>query len=94
MVADALMNHPGVNDVLVVPIDDPGGPVIGAAVEGAVDAAELRAAAARALPPWLQPHVLVVLPALPRLPGGKPDRRACQARLIEARSPRSASPTP
>jgi len=92
-IADSLMSHAGVHDVIVMPIDERGGPLIGVAVEGTVDSGELRAAAARGLPPWLQPHVVVVMPALPRLPGGKPDRQACHARLSDAHRAGVASPS-
>ncbi len=87
MIVDALMGHAGAGDVVVMPVGDPASPVIGALVEseGAVDPAELRATAAAALPPWLQPQVVVVTPRLPRLAGGKADRGACRTLLLGAR---------
>lgn len=91
LIVDALMGHPGASDVVVMPVGDPAAPVIGALVEadGAVEPAELRAAAAAALPPWLQPRVLVVTPRLPRLAGGKADREACRTLLLRAREAES-----
>jgi long-chain acyl-CoA synthetase len=60
--------------------------VIGVVVEGdAVGPDELRDAADRLLPAWLQPQVVVVTDRIPRLPGGKVDRRSCLARLERAR---------
>jgi acyl-CoA synthetase (AMP-forming)/AMP-acid ligase II len=44
----------------------------------------LRAKIADTLPPWSWPRVLEVVPALPRLPNGKPDRRACVTLLTGA----------
>jgi acyl-CoA synthetase (AMP-forming)/AMP-acid ligase II len=87
LIADALTSHPAVTDVVVLPVRGPGGPVIGAMVEseGALDRHELRAAAARALPPWLQPEVVVVARRFPRLAGGKADRDACHELLRRAR---------
>jgi len=86
MIADALTAHPGVTDVLVIPVGESGGALIGVVVEGeGVHHADLRTTVGRALPPWLQPHVLTVTPCLPRLAGGKPDRDACLSLLREAR---------
>ncbi len=85
-VVRALMRHPTVTDVVVVPVPTRRGPVIGALVQAArtLRAGELRASATRALPLWLQPEVLVVTEELPRLPGGKVDRRASMAILADA----------
>src|SRR5262245_22223700 len=87
-IAHALTSHPAVVEVLVLPIRSAGGPLIGALVEvgHGLGADELRALAARLLPSWLQPQMLAVADRLPRLPGGKPDRHACQA-ILEARHP-------
>ena len=87
-VAQALASHPSVGEIVVVPIRGAGQPVIGAMVEAtlAPDPAELRATAARLLPPWLHPEVLLVTNDLPRLSSGKVDRRACIAILEEART--------
>ena len=88
MIADVFTSHPGVTDALVIPVGEPGGALIGVVVEaaGAVHLSDLRTAAARELPPWLQPHILKVTPDLPRLAGGKADRDACRSLLREARS--------
>lgn len=84
-IVEALTGHPGVTEVVIVPVPSASGPAIGAVVEGAagVDAERLRVAAARTLPPWSRPHAIVVTDRLPRLAGGKPDRQACRA-LLEA----------
>lgn len=84
-IADAFSGHAGVADVVVLPIGDAGAAQIGVVVEAdGLDPLALRAAAARALPPWLQPHAVAVVPALPRLAGGKADRDACRALLHHA----------
>ena len=96
-VTNAMMSHPGVTDLVVLPVLGSGGLLIGALVEGdsRVEPDELRAAAARMLPPWSQPHVVVVTARLPRLAGGKADRAACLAVLREAGARRlAASHTP
>ena len=86
-ITQALASYPGVIDVIVLPVQGAHGPVVGAVVESdaAVDPAELRDAAGRMLPAPLHPQVVVVTARLPRLPGGKADRRACLALLREAR---------
>jgi acyl-coenzyme A synthetase/AMP-(fatty) acid ligase len=86
-IAHALTSHPDVTEVIVMPVRSSHGPVIGALVEcdGAIDPDELRATAARMLPPWLRPDVVVMTVRLPRLAGGKADREACQGVLREAR---------
>jgi acyl-CoA synthetase (AMP-forming)/AMP-acid ligase II len=85
-IAQALASHPAVVDVVVLPVAAGHGAVVGAMVERSapVEARDLREAAARLLPPWLQPQLIVVTDRLPRLPGGKADRQACLARLREA----------
>jgi acyl-CoA synthetase (AMP-forming)/AMP-acid ligase II len=87
LIADAVTSHPAVTDVVVIPVRGSGGPVIGVLVESeqALDPHELRAAAARALPSWLHPAVVVVTRQFPRLAGGKANREACHALLQEAR---------
>jgi acyl-CoA synthetase (AMP-forming)/AMP-acid ligase II len=77
LVAAALESLPGVTEAVVVPLDTPAGPALGALVEGAAGSVELRGHLARALPPWSQPRILEPIGALPRLTGGKVDRRAC-----------------
>jgi acyl-coenzyme A synthetase/AMP-(fatty) acid ligase len=86
-IVNALTTNPRVTEAVVMPVRGPDGPVIGALVEcdGAVDAGELRAAAARMLPVWLYPQVLAVTDRLPRLAGGKADREACQSILRRTR---------
>jgi long-chain acyl-CoA synthetase len=76
-VAEALVRHPAVVDVVVVPLASRRGTLIGALVEtaGALDADEIRRHATCWLPPWAQPQIVEVTHALPRLAGGKPDRR-------------------
>src|SRR5262249_14725807 len=86
-IINALAAHPRVIEAVVIPVSSPDGQVIGAVVEreGPMDAGELRVAAARTLPGWLQPQVLAVVERLPRLAGGKPDRDACPAVLRQTR---------
>jgi acyl-CoA synthetase (AMP-forming)/AMP-acid ligase II len=85
-IVQALASRPGVRDVVVLPVPAAHGPVIGVVAEGdAVSPDELRDAADRLLPTWLQPQVVVVTDRVPRLPGGKPDRRSCLALLERAR---------
>ena len=77
-ITDALMSHPGVADLVVMPVPSPAGVLIGALVEGdTLDPHEVRVVAARSLPSWLMPQVVRVTARLPRLAGGKPDRTAC-----------------
>ena len=89
LVADALAGHPGVTDVVVIPLRRSDGPELGAVVESEsedpLEPHALRATAARVLPPWLQPGVVTVVRRLPRLAGGKADREACHALLLRAR---------
>jgi fatty acid CoA ligase FadD36 len=87
-VADALRAAAGVADVVVVPVAGPDGPVIGAVVAALAGVGEVsvHARAAEVLPTWLRPAVLAIVPELPRLVGGKPDRQACIAMLEPRRS--------
>ena len=86
-IVQALMSEPGVREVVVVAVRSPEGPALGVLVEaeGPVGADTLRATAARLLPSWLQPRVLVVSDRLPRLANGKADRDACHSILRRAR---------
>jgi acyl-CoA synthetase (AMP-forming)/AMP-acid ligase II len=79
----ALEDCPGVIDSAVVPLAAPAGPVLGALVECAapLSASELRGHLARSLPAWSRPRVVETIAALPRLPSGRIDRRACIAIL-------------
>ena len=83
-VAAVLIDHPGVTDAVVLPLDRAvGGRSIAALVEGpaSLTDVELRHHVAGRLPAWSHPRVLRVTAALPRLPGGKADRDACLALL-------------
>jgi len=84
-VAIALRSYPAVLDAAVVPVAGSLGAAIGAVMEadGQLDVASLRSHAARLLPPWAQPQVMVTIPALPRMTSGKIDRTAC-IKLLEA----------
>ena len=85
-IVQALASQSGVRDVVVLPVQAAHGPVIGVVVEGdEVGPDPLRDAADRLLPAWLQPQVVVVTDRIPRLPGGKADRRSCLALLERAR---------
>jgi acyl-coenzyme A synthetase/AMP-(fatty) acid ligase len=76
----ALGRHPAVIESVVVPVNGRDGQAIGVVIEAsaALDVASLRQHAAELLPAWAQPGPLLVVPRLPRLPGGKPDREACR----------------
>jgi len=86
-IVQALMSHPGVTEVVVIPVQGPHGPVVGVLVEAetALDPDHLRATAARMLPAWLQPKVMAVMDRMPRLASGKADREACHGILRETR---------
>jgi long-chain acyl-CoA synthetase len=82
----ALENYPGVTDLVVVPLATADGPMIGVLVEGAgsLNSAVLRTHLWRSLPSWAQPRVLETTAALPRLPSGRVDRKACIALLAQS----------
>jgi len=82
-VAASLRDVVGVTDAVVVAIETPSGPSFGAVVEcdEGLTVAHLRTKLADVLPPWSWPRALELVPALPRLPNGKPDRQACAQRL-------------
>jgi acyl-coenzyme A synthetase/AMP-(fatty) acid ligase len=84
-IARCLVTFPGVSDAAVVPLEGAVGRLIGALVEApaSVSPAMLRKHAAASLPKWAQPRVVVVTPELPRVSGGKVDRRACIAVLAQ-----------
>ena len=93
-IVQALTSHPGVTEVVVVPVHGPSGAEVGVLVEaeGAPGVDELRATADRLLPAWLHPKVLLVTERLPRLAGGKADRQTCRA-LLQAAGDRPAPPS-
>jgi acyl-coenzyme A synthetase/AMP-(fatty) acid ligase len=76
-VAEVLVRHPEVLDAVVVPLASPRGFLIGALVETSadLDSDAIRRHASEWLPPWAQPQIVGVTDAIPRLPGGKIDRR-------------------
>ncbi len=74
-VESVLREHPSVADAAVV-LDEPGQRLVGYLVGEAVDETAVRAHLSRALPGYLQPAVLVPVPALPRTGTGKVDRAA------------------
>lgn len=83
-VAAALRRHPGVADVVAVPVRRRGSVVLGvlAAAPGGLAPDALRALARKALPAWSQPAVVAVREEIPALVTGKHDREAC-IRLLE-----------
>ena len=85
-VAASLRDIVGVTDAVVVAIDTPSGRSFGAVVEcdEGLTVAQLRTKLADMLPPWSWPRALELVPAVPRLPNGKPDRQACARRLTAA----------
>jgi long-chain acyl-CoA synthetase len=80
----AMLRHVrGVRQVAVLPLPGASGPSFGAVIEcsPSLPMPRLRVAMTDALPAWARPRKLVVVPVLPRLPNGKPDREACLAAL-------------
>jgi o-succinylbenzoate---CoA ligase len=81
-VADVLAAHPGISEVVVTGVDDEewGQRLVAVVVPTATSAAlslrEVRQWCADRLVPAARPRGLVVVGELPRLPSGKPDRRA------------------
>jgi len=84
-VANRLRHLDGVRAVEVIPLDGPTGASVGAvlACEPGTSPSMLRRQLSDDLPPWEWPRKMAVVPALPLLPNGKPDRRACLA-VLEA----------
>jgi long-chain acyl-CoA synthetase len=82
-VTDVLQRLPGVKGVTVVPLPARAGANVGAlvAAEFGVDPVMVRRHAARLLPRWAQPQVVLVVKELPRLANGKVDRQACTTLL-------------
>jgi long-chain acyl-CoA synthetase len=88
-IADALMSHPAVTDVAVLPVSSGADSQIGVLVESprAVDPEAVRVVAARTLPAWLRPSIVVVRERLPRLASGKIDLEACRVVLRARHAP-------
>lgn len=79
-VEHVLRQAPGVRDVVVLGVSHPRmGQVVAAAVESDGDAVGLRAWARTQLDASALPRRWLVVPALPRSPGGKADRQAVEA---------------
>jgi amino acid adenylation domain-containing protein len=95
-IESALVEHPGVEDAVVVTQDDDGERVlVGYVVAGPAGLAddELRSHLTARLPRYMQPAVIQQLAQLPRLTTGKPDRRALpRVDLTERRSGRYVAP--
>ncbi len=79
----ALRKHPAVHEAVVIVRDDGAGKALAAYVaageEAGIEAGELRDLLQERLPGHMVPAACVVLPALPRTPNGKVDRRALPA---------------
>ncbi len=86
LVSSRLRDADGVTDAIALPVEGTSGITCAAIVEGAPSLDAVRRHLAAELPPWSWPRVLFSLPALPRLPNGKLDRRACATLIAEAAS--------
>jgi o-succinylbenzoate---CoA ligase len=81
-VAEVLSAHPGISEVVVAGVDDEEwgqrlvAVVVPTATGDALSLREVRRWCADRLAPAARPRGLVVVSELPRLPSGKPDRRA------------------
>ena len=84
-VADRLRELRGVRRVQVVPLEGPAGIAFGAVIEcdPLTGLTALQQQVLEALPSWALPRKLALVPTLPLLPNGKPDRQACLA-VLEA----------
>jgi O-succinylbenzoic acid--CoA ligase len=82
-VAGSLRAAAGVRDVAVVPIQGSAGTSFGAVLEcePSVTLTDLKQRLSDEMPPWAWPRAMAIVPSLPRLPNGKPDRRSCCAML-------------
>ena len=82
-VVDVIQRLPGVGEVVVLPLPDRTAWTVGAVVAGepGLGPVQVRWHAARLLPRWAQPQVVVVVERLPRLESGKVDREGCRTLL-------------
>lgn len=78
-IAQSLEKLEGVREAVVVPIHGAAGASFGAVLACAdtMTLASLKSRVSASLPGWAWPRAILQVPALPRLPGGKIDRRAC-----------------
>ncbi|MGK8469189.1 amino acid adenylation domain-containing protein [Nocardia cyriacigeorgica] len=84
----ALLEHPAVNQAVVLVLDTVAGDqLVGYVVTdaGPVDIDSIKGALHRTLPSYMVPSAIVVLEALPLNPSGKLDRRALPAPVFEVR---------
>ncbi len=84
VIAQRLQDLDGVREAIVLPIPGAAGASFGAVIacSDPLTAAALKRLVGEALPDWARPRAMVRVPALPRLPGGKIDRRACVGWLL------------
>ncbi len=82
-VAAALRNLRGVRAAVVLPLESAAGTSFGAVLQGepGLSLDDVRRAAGAALASWALPRAMHLVPELPRLPNGKPDRLACMVLL-------------
>ncbi len=82
-VAAALRSLDGVGAAVVVPLESTSGTSFGAVLQGTASLSldAVRRAAGQALPAWALPRAIHLVPELPRLSNGKPDRLACMLLL-------------
>ncbi|MET8178288.1 non-ribosomal peptide synthase/polyketide synthase [Streptomyces sp. NPDC005336] len=90
----ALLDHPAIEDAVVVAREDTGhrrlvAYLVAGGPDGAVDAVELRAWLKRGLPDYMVPAAFVTMDRVPRTDSGKVDRRALPAPPVQ---PDSATP--
>ena len=89
-----LANHPSVRECVVIAREEaPGDPRLVAYLvprNGEASTAELQQHLSRRLPPYMLPDDFVTLPALPRTPNGKVDRKALPAPERAARASEDA----